>query len=210
MQKVTAATPYEFISRETLPDCATHWDISTTEEVEEFEAVLNSAKDERTMQAFLAMHRHLLAETMGGGHGRWVIPQKRLGSEHIPDFLIGEKHSFGHEWVAVELESPTEKAFNKNGDPSKMLNHAMRQIHDWRQWLKENLDYARKPAEDKGLGLIGIQPSLDALVIIGRRAEYDPSTKGIRQQIKETSRIEIRSYEYLVDTARVKAEHFKR
>jgi len=51
-----------------------------------------------------------------------------MESEHVADFVIGEKHSFGFEWQAVELENPLRPMFNKNGDPSQYLNHAIHQI----------------------------------------------------------------------------------
>lgn len=73
----------------------------------------------------------LLAQIVGGGHGRWVIPRQRLGAEHVTDFLVGEKSSIGFEWLAVELESPKARMSRKSGDPTQTLNHAVRQITDW-------------------------------------------------------------------------------
>jgi hypothetical protein len=203
VQKFTAATFYENISMRTHPEHAVFWDIATAEDVKEFEEVLDAAKNEQTMQTFLAMHRHLLAEHLGGGHCRWVVPQPRLGAELVPDFLIGEKHSYGHVWVAVELESPKAKAFTKAGTPGKELNQAMRQIRDWREWLTTNINYARNPKSEGGLGFTEIRPKLDGLIIIGRRADYDPSTNAHRQQFREDG-IEVHSYEYLLDAARRK------
>lgn len=41
------------------------------------------------MQTFLAEHPHLLVQYMRYGHGRWVVPQQRLGAELVTDFVIG-------------------------------------------------------------------------------------------------------------------------
>jgi hypothetical protein len=35
------------------------------------------------MQSYLSAHPELLIQHLGGGHGRWVIPQKRLGAEYL-------------------------------------------------------------------------------------------------------------------------------
>jgi hypothetical protein len=58
----------------------------------------------------------------------------RRGLERRKYLDVGEKSSLGYEWI--ELESPILRMFNANGDPSKYLTHAIRQILDWRAWLK--------------------------------------------------------------------------
>src|SRR5262249_26917135 len=98
--------------------------------VRAFEKCLNAAKSEREIQEFLEQNPMLLVQHLGGGHGRWAIPQQRLGSSHVTDFIIGHAHSDGHDWVAVVLESPSAALYSKNGDPSKHLNHAIRQVLD--------------------------------------------------------------------------------
>ncbi|MFC1805789.1 Shedu anti-phage system protein SduA domain-containing protein [Planctomycetota bacterium] len=151
------------------------------------------------MQRYFEDHPEFLVQVLGGGHGRWVIPQKRLGSEHVTDFLLGERHSFGYEWLAVELESPKRRMFNRSGDPSATLTHAIRQIHDWRGWLKRNQPYASRPREESGLGLPDIDCNVTGLVLIGRRDDVDPSTNELRRQMVTDLRIQIHSYDYVLD-----------
>ena len=79
---------------------------------------LQTATVEREVQSVLEDYPILLARALGGGHGRWVIPQKRLGGECVPDFIIGAKSSLGYEWTLIELESPRGRMFKRNGDPS--------------------------------------------------------------------------------------------
>ena len=141
----------------------------------------------------------LLAHHLGGGHGRWVIPQQSLGGAHVTDFIIGDEHSDGRDWVAVELESPLVRLYSKNGDPSKHLNHAIRQIHDWRAWLKLNQNMASRSRNEGGLGLIDIGPEVPALILIGRRDKLDHETKLRRRQIKTDSNIAVHTYDYLLD-----------
>jgi len=164
--------------------------------------LLASSPNERNVQKYLEVNPGLLVRILGGGHGRWAIPQKRLGSEHVTDFVLGERHSGGYEWLAVELESPKAKMFNKNGDPSAALTHAIRQIQDWRRWLKSNQNYASRPRTDNGLELPDIDGNVAGLVIIGRRDAINPLTNGLRRQMVQDLRIQIHSYDYLLGLGR--------
>ncbi len=69
-------------------------------------AAVDRATREEEIQAYLWDHPLMLVQHLGGGHGRWVIPKPRLGSEYIPDFIIGDRDSGGRRWIAVELEGP--------------------------------------------------------------------------------------------------------
>jgi hypothetical protein len=130
-----------------------------------------------------------------------VIPRKRLGSEFVPDFLIGDKNSAGYRWVAVELESPAAKMFNKNGDPSAALNHASRQILNWQHWLKKNLSYATNSIVENGLGLPDIDSDVEGLIIIGRRSSIPSDAKLLRRQLSLKLNIHFQSYDWLTDLA---------
>ncbi|MDP9415858.1 MAG: DUF4263 domain-containing protein [Pseudomonadota bacterium] len=170
-------------------------------EVDAFREMLDAGAAEAEVQAFLEEHPALLVQTLRGGHGRWCIPQQRLGSEHVTDFLIAEKSSIGFEWTAVELESPTQRLTTKAGDLSAVLNHAIRQITDWRNWLSYNRNYATRPRDKSGLGLIDIDPQLSGLIIIGRRRDLDGSTADRRRTIGRDLRIEIHTYDWLAEVA---------
>lgn len=153
---------------------------------------------EREAQRVFELHPRLLVDRLSAGLG-WVIPQKRLGSEHVTDFLVGERLSPGFYWLAVELESPKVRMFTKAGNPSRYLIHAIRQVQDWRGWLESNLSYARTPRLENGLGLIDIASQLPGLVVIGRRAETSETTNRLRRQMMAENRIEIRSYDAFLD-----------
>ena len=161
------------------------------------------------MQLFLEDHPRMLIQQIGGGRGAWVIPQKRLGSEHVTDFLVAQKASDGFIWYAVELERPQEKMFNENGDPSATLNHALRQIGDWRDWLSNNRGYAARPRERSGLGLIDIDPELEGLIIIGRNANVDQSTTERRRRLMRERRVKIETYDWLLHQARERSAAWK-
>ncbi len=135
-----------------LRDFFVWWDDLTYDDIEKLEIAIKSAKREEDVQEILTEIPLLLIQHLGGGHGRWVLPKKKLGGEYVTDFIIGEKHSFGFDWVAVELESPKAKMFTVKGDLTKELTHAIRQIQDWRSWIKSNRDYATRERNKKGLG----------------------------------------------------------
>lgn len=182
------------------------WDDITIKKVNDYRKFLNGAKRESDLQQYLEEHPELLIQYLRGGHGRWVVPKKRLGSEFIPDFMLAEKSSLGTEWYAVELESPSSCFFNKNGDPSKTLNHAIRQIIDWRMWLKNNLDYASRKKTENGLGLTDIDGTVRGLILMGRRSILDAHSIQRRRQLGKELDIEIHTYDWLADISEGRVE----
>ena len=167
-----------------------------TEAREALQASL-SCGTERDIQRVIDNYPRLLTHRLTCEMG-WVIPQKRLGSEYVTDFLVSEELSPGFYWLAVELKSPRVQMFTKAGDPSRYLVHAIRQIQDWRAWLEHNQAYAARPREEDGLGLVDISPRLPGLILIGRRCDTRRETNNLRRQLMADHRIEIRSYDSLV------------
>jgi hypothetical protein len=181
----------ELRGEDSLGDFLVWWNDITHKDADDLEQVLETAarhpkaaERERILQRYLQEHPLLLIQHMGGGHGRWVIPQKRLGAEFVPDFVIGERHTGGFEWLLVELESPTASMFRKDGEPSAELWHALRQITDWRAWLERNRDYATRPRADAGLGLTDISPNSRGLVLIGRAHDLNDADRPRRQRLE--------------------------
>jgi hypothetical protein len=171
-------------------------------ELAAYEQALAEAANEAAMQEFLEANPRFLIQHLGGGRGRWVIPKKRLGSEHETDFLIGERETTGYVWYAVELERPQAKLFTGKGDPTAALTHAIRQMDDWRSWLSRNRDYASRPREQAGLGLIDIDPELEGLIIMGREQDVDQSTRDRHQRLGRTNRVRIHTFDWLAEQAK--------
>ena len=191
----------DYLKDDPLRDFHVWWDEIKKDDFEKLEAGIESAKKEEDIQKILALIPLLLVQHLRGGHGRWVIPKQKLGAEHVTDFIIGERHSFGFDWTAVELESPKLKMFTKKGNPTKALTHAIRQIQDWRAWLKRNHDYASRERNKKGLGLVDIDSNIPGLILIGRRNSIDPSTHELRRQMVQDLNIKIHTYDTLIDWA---------
>jgi Domain of unknown function (DUF4263) len=185
-----------------FPDLFVSRDEITRDEITAYQSALDTSRDEADMQHSLEANPRMLIQHLTR-QCAWVIPQKRLGSEHVTDFVIAQEASGGLVWYAVELERPQAKMFNKNGDPSAVLNHALRQISDWRDWLSQNRDYAAKPLGRSGLGLIDIDPELEGLIIIGRDAEVDQrATASRRRRLERVNRVRIETYDWLLYEAR--------
>lgn len=194
-----ALSKRELIRKDPFNKFLALWDDIRPAHLARFKRCLGAARNEAPLQRLFAREPLLLVQHLGGGHGRWVIPQKRLGAEFVPDFVIGEMSSIGYEWQLVELESPDAPLFTRSGDPSKHLNHALRQIDDWRAWLEKNRDYAARPLDQGGLGLTDISSAASALILLGRRKSLSPKDNGRRRQMIARTGVQIHTYDYIVD-----------
>ncbi|MBI2171262.1 MAG: hypothetical protein HYU30_04470 [Chloroflexi bacterium] len=134
-------------------------------EFADFCSIMSNAKNEEQVFQFIVQKPYFLTRMLyPGNHGTIFIPKPKLGSELIPDFLTASFDSSGLWWYGVELESPTERMFNRDADQSATLTHALRQVQDWRRWLTNNISYARNE-----LGFADIVGDLPCIVLIGTR-----------------------------------------
>jgi hypothetical protein len=172
-------------------------------DVDALEAVLNQpdVREEDVQQA-LTQRRALLVQHLGGGHGRYVIPKPQFGGKYEPDFLIGERASYGLEWTLVELEAPGRSMFTKKGEVSQWLNHAIRQVNDWRSWLAYHKADAEREVARGGLGLGEIDVRTQGLIIMGRRTQLDPLTNERRRELQRAHNMQIRTYDWLLEVCR--------
>ena len=92
---ITTAGMHLRIADSIYPEFYTSWNRAKQSEVDEHLDLLKHAKDKRPIQAFFHQHRHFLVEHLRGGHGRWAVPQQRLGSQYVTDSMLGASHSLG-------------------------------------------------------------------------------------------------------------------
>ena len=182
-------------------------DSANEEDIDELEAVITRATNERPVQKFLEKNRNLLTSLLGGKE-RFCIPQKRLGSEYIPDFVIGDVNSLGVRWVLVELETPRCGIYLTDGRTlDKSTRKGVDQIIDWRHWLSQNIAYAHKPVMKEGLGLLDITNQSEALVIVGRRAKIPKTKDAKRRALWHENTIQVHSYDWLLERLRGAISH---
>jgi hypothetical protein len=172
--------------------------------VVDFRKLVDEAGPEHQLQEFLEVHSYIVSEQFA--HCHHVFPRVRLGGEYEADFFCLECPSYGNEWVAIEIEPAQVQLVTKSGRRSAKLEHALQQVRDWRKWVTDNIDYARRSKDQNGLGLDDISPRFEAQVAIGRRADHTEAYDDIRRQISENERISVRSWDSVLDRAEQRAQ----
>lgn len=175
----------------------------TPQTVDAFEATIDGAEDEKPVQAFIEQHPEVLAALLPG-RPRFVLPRPRLGVDFVPDFLIADEDSRGARWIGVELESPRSSIVLKSKrDWDVHAREGLKQVHEWREWLTENLHVARKAGDQLGgYGLPGISGHLECWVVVGRRVLERPGGAALRRERGLREQIEVRTYDGLLERLR--------
>ena len=177
-------------------------DHATESEIDRLEQIIGEARDEKPIQKYLEENPHIIT-TLLGGRNRYCIPQKRLGSEYVPDFLISDTDSLGINWVLIELETPNSTIYLRTTDQlDEYTRKGVHQVQEWREWLTSNIAYARNKHSNNGLGLLDIRPSCKAVVIVGRRVHLRETKEIARNQFRDDMNIHIHTYDWLLDQLR--------
>ena len=94
------------------------------------------------------------------------------------DFVIREADG---SYVLIELESPKQRLFTRSGDFTAIVNHAMRQVEDWQEWIEENVGTAQRflPGiiAPRGLVVVG-RSSLLSTRDVSRLARRNANLRG--------------------------------
>jgi len=156
--------------------------------LEEFSSLLDSSPErEEELHSFLVLNPILIDPLANE-----IRSKHELGDDFITDFII---RRLGNDYILVEIERSDQSLFNKNGDFSRALTHAIRQVLDFQTWIADHHEYANSKlpgiARPKGL------------VIIGRK---DTSDKVMKRRLDEENfsrrgHIEIVTYDDLLETA---------
>lgn len=171
--------------------------VPTPEAVRALEELLERGeRREEPFQILLTRHPSLLAATVVGASGTYVIPKQRLGAEHVPDFLVLGVNSLGPQWLLVEIEAARHRIVNGDGSVSGPTRHAIKQIEDWREWLTTNIAYAHNE-----LSLFGLTNRAPGLVIIGRD-DITTERQASRARFQETGQATIHSWDWVLRSAR--------
>ena len=157
--------------------------------IQQFQSKLDAKpKYEEELQIFLRDHPVLLDPFVSE-----LYVKQELGSDFITDYVIRRRND---QYVLVEIERSVERLFNKRGALSHKLSEAIGQVRDFKSWVTENLDYARKK-------LPNIRHPI-GLVVIGRGTDLDENQR-IRLAEENNSRrgdIKIVTYDDLLETAK--------
>jgi hypothetical protein len=172
----------------------------TLEIVEALQTVVATAQDERPIQEFIETHPQTLAALLGG-RDRFVLPRRSLAGKYVPDFLACDTDSLGLRWLLVELETPQSSiTLLTQNELDASARRGVTQVREWREWLQNNLDMARRPVEQDGLGLPDIRPRSEGLVLVGRRSALNDNAGIVRQAYREDGCVRIHTYDWLVES----------
>jgi hypothetical protein len=165
--------------------------------------------NEHEVQKILHAHPELLRGITS--RVEFAFREYRLGADFVADFITGDYKDNGMylSLSFIELESPKHRLFTANGDPTAALTHALRQIRDWKGWIKTNrayfssnivktLDYPKWQVE-------GFLESY--VVVIGRR---DSMSKDDKRQLTALTEegIEIMTYDGLIDQYKKRSQYW--
>ncbi len=177
----------------------------------ELKSVIENAKKEEDVQAFLTKHLEVALEAFSDGAIPLdIIPKFKLGQDYVTDFAVLGVRSFGKPYhvILVELESPSDNPFNKDGSYSRHLNQAIKQIQDWQYWLRNKFetfcaDFSERLKRVNGPTLRNDLRSafFTFKIVIGRRYMYSDRNRETRSSIFHTtgSGIEIMSFDKIIE-----------
>lgn len=162
----------------------------------EWNQLLNTKENEEIYQLFISNYSGFFFGNITECY--FTISKLRLGADYITDFIYSiDEHSNGLLYHFVEIETPHNPPFTKNGNPSSRLTNAIQQIMNWKNWIRNNRNEMRKllPASSHR---VFRNPNIKFSIIIGNR---ENSHKWIerRNDISEELNISIRSFNYLTD-----------
>lgn len=160
--------------------------------VEHLEGLLAvpSVHEKRDVHPLLAGHPFLLHPNPSQVWSEFALG---VGTEYRLDFVVREADG---SYVLVELESPRHSLFTRSGDFTAIVNHAIRQVEDWQEWIEDNLPTVQKVLP----GIIAPK----GLVIVGRSRDFSQRerTRLARRNSNFGGRIAIRTYDDIVAGAR--------
>lgn len=160
-----------------------------------FKVLLDSNPErEQALQAFLQDNPVLLCPT----HVR-MWPKLPLGSR-VTDFVFRDA---AQDYVLVELERSTLPLFRQDGHPTADLTHAHGQIIDWKRYLEDNLQTVQRE-----LGLTGITPNPNGLLVIGRsQSLLANDRRKLQTMTNESPKLRIMTYDDVYENAKAVFEN---
>jgi len=105
---------------------------------DELRRFLDGCKGEREPVRYLHGYPDLVswAFCRTGGHSRFLLSEFPLGSQSKVDVVALVSYSGAWEAHYIELEPVDDDVFTKKGTQSERLGIAIRQVNDWRHYIK--------------------------------------------------------------------------
>jgi hypothetical protein len=126
-------------------------------------------------------------------------PKLQLGAT-VTDFVFCDATQ---DYLLVELERSTLPLFRQDGHPTADLTHAQGQILDWKRYLEDNLQTVQRE-----LGLAGITPNPNGLLVIGRSHTLHPrDRRKLQTMANESPKLRVMTYDDLYENAKAVFEN---
>lgn len=185
--------------------------------VKKLNSLINNGGGETEVHKLLLQYPCLLPFLMDntGHYGTWYVSKPQIcpplinGKKgKIPDFLLAGENSYGLHWYVVELKSPNDLLFDRNGEAfSLQANKGLNQLARYQRYAEQHQGTLRDTLEIKDF----VTPQ--GILLIGNEKE----TRGqdSKEQLKSFWNealidIEIMSYSRLLHRAREVAGFSKR
>ncbi len=121
-----------------------------------------------------------------------LISKHKLGGEFITDYVL---ETLTGDYIAVEIEKPTDPIFTQSNDFTHQFTHAFGQVLDFIEWIEQNISYAQKK-------LPGIT-SPSGVLVIGVRASLNKEQEDkLRRFNKNSNSVEVVTFDDLLSRAR--------
>ena len=121
-----------------------------------------------------------------------LISKHKLGNEFITDYVL---ETLTGDYIAVEIEKPTDCIFTKSNNFTHAFTHAFGQVIDFIEWIEQNISYAQKK-------LPGIS-SPSGMLVIGVRTNLNKEQEDkLRRFNKNSNSIEVVTFDDLLAKAR--------
>ena len=107
---------------------------------QQLENLLDTEKGERKVVQFLAAHPELLYHYFVNprGHCQYVLTEVSLGGDYYMDAVVLNGYSGAWEGYFIEFEPVADRVFNKDRTPTARTKDALKQIADWREYMRLN------------------------------------------------------------------------
>jgi hypothetical protein len=129
---------------------AAHWSGGKLAKIKEaifdFDAVLKQGS-EQAVQTYLENWPFIFEFLCDDGAG-FIQSHPKLAEKLIPDFVIFSRYRWTNNpfllCTFIEIENPSMPLFTRAGNPTSQLTHAIRQVQDWKSWVRNNSQYLQK------------------------------------------------------------------
>lgn len=161
------------------------------------ELLNDTTKTEHDYHAFISENAGLF---FGDPQRRFLtISKLKLGCDYETDFVIPyDSASLGFQYKLIEIQSPHDPLFTKDGKYSSALNEAINQIENWKRWANTHRDSLKQLLPSVYPLHADEEPNIDYVIIIGRR-DGNPEHLNRRNHLNNKGDYTIRSYDHLTD-----------